>query len=523
MNVPVFNKNTGFDEEKTLSKSDVGLGNVDNTSDANKPVSSATQTALNEKVTGCASSTDNAIVRWDSTTGKLVQSSNVFVGDNGELGINNSSPVFPLDVIPSVNFANGINTIGRFGQNDGKNLYLISDHASLGFNMYYKNGYWVYGHGSDADGSYGYGGILVFHSNIGRFEYRISTVAGDEDSSYPSYVSPLNITKDGYVGIGTTAPLCTLHCSNGIASTGALDGTAYANISITMSMETSGGVIQTWSSKSLHLNPNGNYVYLVSDAIVVTSNALYPATSAGVTLGTASKYWGQALMGGIYTNSNEIEINYAGSGNRHTYIDFHSDDTYTDYALRLIRASSGSNSDSTLAHRGTGNLIVTVSEAGGFYIKTSDSNRFSINSSGYPYLYSLNTTSTTTGYGYLFINTTTGEIRRYTSSERYKKNITDIETDTSKIYQLRPVSFEDNGKAEKDEYGYDIQSLRKEIGLIAEEVNEMLPELVYFDKDGLPEGVHYSNLSVLLLAEIKKINDRLTKLEEKVYGVKKAN
>ena len=33
----------------TLAKADVGLGNVDNTSDANKPVSTATQTALNGK------------------------------------------------------------------------------------------------------------------------------------------------------------------------------------------------------------------------------------------------------------------------------------------------------------------------------------------------------------------------------------------------------------------------------------------------------------------------------------------
>ena len=33
----------------TLAKSDVGLGNVDNTSDANKPVSTATQTALDDK------------------------------------------------------------------------------------------------------------------------------------------------------------------------------------------------------------------------------------------------------------------------------------------------------------------------------------------------------------------------------------------------------------------------------------------------------------------------------------------
>jgi hypothetical protein len=33
----------------TLTKSDVGLGSVDNTSDANKPISTATQTALNGK------------------------------------------------------------------------------------------------------------------------------------------------------------------------------------------------------------------------------------------------------------------------------------------------------------------------------------------------------------------------------------------------------------------------------------------------------------------------------------------
>ena len=34
----------------TLDKSDLGLGNVDNTSDANKPISTATQTALNGKI-----------------------------------------------------------------------------------------------------------------------------------------------------------------------------------------------------------------------------------------------------------------------------------------------------------------------------------------------------------------------------------------------------------------------------------------------------------------------------------------
>lgn len=38
------------DEEKLNAITNIGLGNVDNTSDANKPVSTAQQTALNKKV-----------------------------------------------------------------------------------------------------------------------------------------------------------------------------------------------------------------------------------------------------------------------------------------------------------------------------------------------------------------------------------------------------------------------------------------------------------------------------------------
>src|SRR5690349_11019822 len=42
---------------QTLDKGVVGLGNVDNTSDANKPISSATQTALNTKANTSSLST----------------------------------------------------------------------------------------------------------------------------------------------------------------------------------------------------------------------------------------------------------------------------------------------------------------------------------------------------------------------------------------------------------------------------------------------------------------------------------
>lgn len=52
----------------TLGKSDVGLGNVDNTSDSAKPISSATQTALDAKINTSARATANGVASLDATT-----------------------------------------------------------------------------------------------------------------------------------------------------------------------------------------------------------------------------------------------------------------------------------------------------------------------------------------------------------------------------------------------------------------------------------------------------------------------
>lgn len=51
----------------TLAKADVGLGNVDNTSDANKPVSTATQTALNAKEATITAGTTAQYYRGDKS------------------------------------------------------------------------------------------------------------------------------------------------------------------------------------------------------------------------------------------------------------------------------------------------------------------------------------------------------------------------------------------------------------------------------------------------------------------------
>lgn len=57
----------GYTGNVSLTKSDVSLGDVDNTSDANKPVSSATQTALNGKESSIAAGTTSQYWRGDKS------------------------------------------------------------------------------------------------------------------------------------------------------------------------------------------------------------------------------------------------------------------------------------------------------------------------------------------------------------------------------------------------------------------------------------------------------------------------
>lgn len=90
----------------------LSLGNVDNTSDANKPVSTAQQTALNAKVTGPASATDNAIVRFDTTTGKLCQSGAVTIDDSG-----NVAGVAAVTVSGSYGFSGNTSTLSGSSSN----------------------------------------------------------------------------------------------------------------------------------------------------------------------------------------------------------------------------------------------------------------------------------------------------------------------------------------------------------------------------------------------------------------------
>lgn len=75
-----------------ITKTMVGLGNVDNTSDTAKPVSTAQQTALDLKVTGPVSAVGDKVVLFDGTTGKLIKDSGLALS-----GTNTGDQTLPTD------------------------------------------------------------------------------------------------------------------------------------------------------------------------------------------------------------------------------------------------------------------------------------------------------------------------------------------------------------------------------------------------------------------------------------------
>lgn len=91
------------------------------------------------------------------------------------------------------------------------------------------------------------------------------------------------------------------------------------------------------------------------------------------------------------------------------------------------------------------------------------------------------------------------------SSLRYKTNVEDL-NDCSWIYSLRPVTFKPK----------DAASENKQIGLIAEEVNQVNSQLVFQNTEGAPEGVHYEWLGVPILVELQKLRSRVDTLERQL-------
>ena len=90
------------------------------------------------------------------------------------------------------------------------------------------------------------------------------------------------------------------------------------------------------------------------------------------------------------------------------------------------------------------------------------------------------------------------------SDQKLKTNVKTIENALGKVSQLRGVEFDyiDNGQ--------------HSIGFIAQEVEQIIPELVFGDD---PKSVAYQNFVALLVEAIKEQNKIINNLKERIENL----
>jgi hypothetical protein len=319
-----------------------------------------------------------------------------------------------------------------------------------------------------------------------------------------------------------------------------------------------------WSTGAYYLktetDPTGgtNYTIVGTTQLLSVPYALYSETSGNPTPGPQGPAGpaGPAGSGTEVNCSTSFNNNYVirgtGSGNWECTNDM----VITSTGRVGINATSPSSShDLTL---GTGGLLVNGSTsnsnfAGSLRIGSTSSTTYDLQVDGQTYITNglrVGTTtsppsngilasgdirstgrfiqgSSTSGTGTAIVRTSSGELRPTSSTIRVKDNVANLSFNKDKLLSLRPVTYN-----LKPALGGDF-----EVGLIAEEVEKQVPELVVYgperqwigdtgipakDEEGneildwsnmVPYSVHYDRLAVYLLEIVKEQEARIQKLE----------
>jgi hypothetical protein len=225
----------------------------------------------------------------------------------------------------------------------------------------------------------------------------------------------------------------------------------------------------------------------------------------------ATKLYIDTLIGGISQssigqNDSNITVTDTGSGSIGFNVDGSSKMTITSSGVNLGAISnviiSGGTNGQALITNGSG--VLSFSTVGAtLATPSSNSDFFPTFSSGTS---GLLTTANVNANFKFNPSSSTLTVTNFveSSSITLKENIRPIENALDKITQLVGVIYDRKDGSKKEE-----------AGLIADDVYNILPNLVTKDADGNIEGLHYTKLSAYIIEAIKEIKDEIVQLKGK--------
>src|SRR5882672_8937478 len=287
-----------------------------------------------------------------------------------------------------------------------------------------------------------------------------------------------NITLTG-AGTNTAVGFTSLH-----AVTTASGVTAVGNLAC--SSITTGGPNEAFGSGALQSETTGGSNVAIGFTAMQQANGSTFNVAVGqgalnkLTTGTANTAVGRVSMDQLLTGSNNTTLGVQAG---HAYTGAESSN--------IIIANSGTNGESNV-------IKIGVSGAG----------------SGQPnqcFIAGIRGITTGAADAIPVLISSTGQLGTVSSSMRYKENIKPMADASSPIMNLEPKTFNFKSRQTK-QYSY---------GLIAEEVQKVMPQLVVYDNEGQPDSVMYHDLPVLLLNEMKKLQQRIIDLESRMNACQK--
>lgn len=475
------------------------------------------RSSIDPSATPQGTGTTNYVARWTSSTA-LAAGAIYDNGTNVGIGI---TPAYKLDVNAAgirLSTNVGINTTPRtdsYRLSMGGHIHMNNNQLNYVDQVHFNANVRFYDEGNDSYLNYRYGdadggGIRFYDGNTTRQ----GTIYSDGNATNPSFglldsdnewairhvrdnytiwyinnAERMRLISDGNLGIGTTAPSQKLHVEGNIrmANGGIIDddATLQGNSDDWIRLN---GYIELKSNTDnygvvLRDKDNSDYFGLtqVNGRSYLADNSTYGNYFLRGN-GANSEVRGDLYVYGsdIYDNSGNLRLN--GEDNVYITMDYNNNDGNT-RAIMFGRNDEGGDANWS--------ELMRIAENGNVGIGTTNPT----------YKLHINGRMRSTG-----INET--------SDSRLKTNVEPIEEALDKVEAINGVTY--NWKTE--EYPqFDLEE-GKQYGLIAQELEQVIPELVETDNEGW-KSIEYSHLVPVLIEAIKELKETIDNLQATVSAM----